>query len=45
MIKNKGGYPEGCVCEQFAYLPYSGIYPTSSDMNELVAVAKRRNKS
>ena len=27
--------PEGCICEQFAYLPKLVVYPNSSDMNEL----------
>ena len=35
MSKNKNSYPKGCVCEQFAYLPYFRVYPNSSDMNEL----------
>lgn len=30
--------PEGCICEQFAYLPNMVVYPTSSDMNELCAM-------
>lgn len=32
--------PEGCLCEQFAYLPNSGVYPTCSDMNELDEIPK-----
>jgi len=27
--------PEGCICEQFAYLLNLRAYPNSSDMNEL----------
>jgi hypothetical protein len=30
---------EGIICEQFAYLPYFGVYPNSSDMNELCEIA------
>ena len=30
---------KGCICEQFAYLPYFGVYPNSSDMNELYDIA------
>ncbi|BAI80370.1 hypothetical protein DEFDS_0896 [Deferribacter desulfuricans SSM1] len=30
---------EGCICEQFAYLPKLVVYPNSSDMNELSAIA------
>jgi|GEM_PF-2000845 len=35
MTKNKNSHPEGCICEQLAYLPYLGVYPNTSDMNEL----------
>jgi hypothetical protein len=35
MTKNKNSHPEGCICEQFAHLPYLGVYPNTSDMNEL----------
>ncbi len=35
MTKNKNSHPEGCICEQFAYLLYLEVYPNSSDMNEL----------
>ena len=36
-IKNNG-HPEGCICEQFTYLPNLAVYPNSSDMNELYAI-------
>jgi len=40
-IKTKiNGRPEGSICEQFAYLPNSDVYPNSSDMNELYAMPK-----
>ena len=38
MTKNKNSHPEGCICEQFAYLPNSGVYPNTSDMNELYEI-------
>ena len=31
-------HPEGCICEQFAYLRYLAVYPNSSDMNELAEI-------
>ena len=31
--------PEGSICERFGYLPYWGVYPNSSDMNELSAIS------
>lgn len=31
--------PEGCICEQFAYLPDSVSYPNSSDINKLSEIA------
>jgi hypothetical protein len=35
MTKNKNSHPEGFICEQFAYLPYFGVYLNTSNMNEL----------
>lgn len=35
MTKNKNSHPEGFICELFVYLPYLGVHPNSSDMNEL----------
>jgi len=35
MTKNKNSCQEGLICELFAYLPYLGVYPNSSDVNEL----------
>lgn len=29
------GRLEGCICEQFAYLPNKVVYPNSPDMNKL----------
>jgi hypothetical protein len=40
MTKNKNSHPEGFICEQFAYLPYFGVYPNTSDMNELSEMAR-----
>jgi hypothetical protein len=39
MTKNKNSHPKGCICELFAYLPYLGVYPNTSDMNELCEIA------
>jgi hypothetical protein len=39
MTKNKNSHPEGFICEQFAYFPYFGVYPNTSDMNELSEMA------
>lgn len=42
-IKTKNnGRSEGSICEPFAYLPNSNVYPNSSDMNELDETSKRR---
>jgi len=35
LIREKNSHPEGCICEQFGYLPNSDVYPNNSDMNEL----------
>jgi len=35
--------PEGSICEQFGYLPNSGVYLNSSGMNELYAIGFRRS--
>ncbi len=35
MTKNKNCHPERCIYEQSAFLPYLGVYPDTSDMNEL----------
>jgi len=38
-IKTKNNSrPEGCICEQFAYLSNLAVYLNSSDMNELSAM-------
>jgi hypothetical protein len=36
--------PEGCICEQFAYLLNLRAYPNSSDMNELSEMVGLRKK-
>ena len=36
--------PEGCICEQFAYLPKFVVYTNNSDMNELSAIGRKRRK-
>jgi len=33
--QKNNSHPEGCICEQFAYLSNLSAYPNSSDMNEL----------
>jgi len=38
MKTNKKGRPEGCICEQFAYLPHSDVYLSSSDITKLDAI-------
>ena len=43
MTKNKNGHSEGFICEQFAYLPYLGVYANTSDMDELSAIANRKD--
>ena len=42
MIKEtkNNGHPEEGIHELFAYLPKLGVYRNSSDMNELVYIAK-----
>jgi len=40
-IKTKNNdRPEGSICEWFAYLPNSDVYPNCSDMNELSEIAR-----
>jgi hypothetical protein len=43
MTKNKNSHPEGFICEQFAYLPYFGVYPNTSDMDEITKMPLRLN--
>ena len=38
----KNGCLEGCICELFSYLFNLGVYPNSSDMNELYAMQERK---
>ena len=35
MIKNKNNHPEGCISEQFSYIPYLGTYPNNADVRGL----------
>jgi len=35
MKTKKNGSLKGSMCERFAYLPNSDVYPNSSNMNEL----------
>ena len=37
MIEDNGR-PEGCISEQFVYFPALGVYPDSSEMNELAEI-------
>jgi len=39
MKTNKKGRPEGCICEQFAYLPHSDVYLNSSDITKLYDIS------
>ena len=39
-IKAKNnGCPEGCICDQFGYLPHSVVYMNRSDITELYEIA------
>jgi hypothetical protein len=44
MSENKNNHQDGFTREHFAYLPYLGVYPNTSDMNELLEIWRRRNK-
>jgi len=43
MIKEQknNSRPEGCICEQFAYLSNLAVYLNSSDITELSEIALR----
>ena len=44
MIKTKIAHPNESTRKQFAYFPYLGVYPNTSDMNEsgeMLKLAKR----
>jgi len=47
MIKEQknNSRPEGCICEQFAYLSNLAVYPNSSDITKLCEIAfKEKNE-
>ncbi len=38
--KSSSSQPDGCICEQFPYLPKLGVCRNSSDINELYAIGR-----